>query len=421
MKKCGFRRDLQVCKYKQKVRLSKKSFSYKYLNFSAVRAHGTLCARTAECFFIKKNYICIDMSTESIKGNITLKDVARLAGVSRGTVDRVIHNRGNVSKESYDNVMRVIKDIGYEPNIYASILAYDKNRIVALLLPDFRPGEYWEMADRGASLAKEYARTFNVSIVTVPYDQYDIDSFRAACSRLLDLSPSAVVLAPIFRNETALLTATLRERGIPYSYVDTKLEEDGYLTFYGMPMYKSGYLCADLLFDSFSSFPDSAGEMKAAIIRIERDRNRKSDPTAVRRAGFVDYMTEHYPDVALRSVFIDPNNPEGIAATLSGFFASNPDVTHIVMFNSRVHLIAVALEKLFPDALPRLIGFDNLDDNLAALRRGAIKYLITQHTDEQTRLAVNSLVDYLVLNKEPERRDNYMHMDILSRINVDDY
>ncbi|MBQ2149551.1 MAG: LacI family DNA-binding transcriptional regulator, partial [Bacteroidales bacterium] len=52
---------------------------------------------------------------EKDKGKITLKDVARMAGVSRGTVDRVLHNRGDVSKRSYDNVMRVIKDIGYEP------------------------------------------------------------------------------------------------------------------------------------------------------------------------------------------------------------------------------------------------------------------------------------------------------------------
>ena len=361
------------------------------------------------------------MNMEDNKGNLTLKDVARLAGVSRGTVDRVIHNRGNVSKQSYDNVMRIIKDIGYEPNIYASILAHDKNRVVALLLPRFLPGEYWEMADRGASLAKEYARTFNVSIVTILYDQYDIDSFREACNKLLELSPSAVVMAPIFRNETALLSARLREHGIPYSYVDTKLEEDEYLTFYGMPMYKSGYLCADLLFDSIASVPASAAEMKVAIIRIEHDRKRKSDPTAVRRAGFIDYMTEHYPEVAIRNVFIDPHDPEGIASTLSGFLAANPGITHIVMFNSRIHLIAKAIERLQLDSKPRVIGFDNLDENLAALRRGSVKYLITQHTDEQTRLAINSIVDYLVLNKEPERRDNYMHMDILSRINVDDY
>jgi LacI family transcriptional regulator len=358
---------------------------------------------------------------EDEKGKITLKDVARMAGVSRGTVDRVIHNRGEVSKESYDNVMRVIKDIGYETNIYASILAHDKSRTVVLLLPSFRPGEYWEMAERGAEQARAYARTFHVNIETVLYDQYDIDSFREACSHLLALSPSAVVLAPIFRNETAVLTATLRERGIPYSYVDTKLEEDGYLTFYGMPMYKSGYLCAELLFDSIASVPESAESMRVAIIRIERDRQRKSDPTATRREGFFDYMMEHYPGVEIRSVFINPRDPASIVATLSAFFEKYPGITHIAMFNSRIHLIAPALETLRAGDMPRAVGFDNLDGNLAALRRGSIKYLITQHTDEQTRLAVNSLVDYLVLNKEPERRDNYLHMDILTRSNVEDY
>ena len=355
------------------------------------------------------------------KSKITLKDVARMAGVSRGTVDRVIHKRGNVSKQSYDDVMRVIKDIGYEPNIYASILAHGKNRIVALLLPSYRQGEYWDMAARGASLAEEYAKTFNVRLVTVSYDQYDIGSFRDACSQLLALSPSAVALAPIFRNESAVLAATLRERGIPYSYVDTKLEEDGYLTFYGMPMYKSGYLCAELLSDSISSFSGSPVEPKVAIVRIALDKNRKSDPTSVRRAGFIDYMTEHFPNVEILSVYIDPHDPAGIADVLSDFFSANPGITHVVMFNSRVHLIVPWLNSLPAVDRPRAIGFDNLDANLAALRRGTIKYLITQHTDEQTRLAVNSLVDYLILNKEPGRRENYMHMDILSRNNVDDY
>lgn len=358
---------------------------------------------------------------EDKQGKITLKDVARMAGVSRGTVDRVIHNRGEVSKESYDNVMRVIKDIGYETNIYASILAHDKSRSVVLLLPSYRPGEYWEMAERGANQARAYARTFHVSVETVLYDQDDIDSFREACTRLWELSPSAVVLAPVFRNETAVLTARLREHGIPYSYVDTKLEEDGYLSFYGMPMYKSGSLCAELLFDSIASVPEASSSMKVAIVRIERDRQRKSDPTVTRREGFFDYMMEHYPDVEIYSVFINPRNPESIAETLDEFFTTHPGITHIAMFNSRIHLIAPALETLRAADMPRAVGFDNLDGNLAALRRGAIKYLITQHTDEQTRLAVNSLVDYLVLNKEPERRDNYLHMDILTRSNVEDY
>ena len=145
---------------------------------------------------------------EKNKGKITIKDVARMAGVSRGTVDRVIHNRGDVSRQSHDDVMRVIKDIGFEPNIYASILAHDKSRSIALLLPSFRPGEYWEMAGRGASLAQAYARTFNVSIETFLYDQYDLESFRAALQEHFAAGDGELVLSPEQTDEISALCDT---------------------------------------------------------------------------------------------------------------------------------------------------------------------------------------------------------------------
>lgn len=61
--------------------------------------------------------------------NIRVKDIARLAGVSKGTVDRVLHKRGRASQESYQKVMKVLQEIDYKPNLIARTL----NRIVALL------------------------------------------------------------------------------------------------------------------------------------------------------------------------------------------------------------------------------------------------------------------------------------------------
>ena len=74
---------------------------------------------------------------------ITIFDVAKRAGVSKGTVDRVLHNRGEVSKKSADKVREAIKALNYEPNMYASLLATKKNREIACLIPKFKAGEYW--------------------------------------------------------------------------------------------------------------------------------------------------------------------------------------------------------------------------------------------------------------------------------------
>ena len=95
---------------------------------------------------------------------VTIKDVARLAKVSKGTVDRVIHNRGEVSEESRAKVMEVIEQLGYKPNMYASLLASKREYKIVALIPEFSEGEFWELMQRGISkAAREYAE-FNVDI-----------------------------------------------------------------------------------------------------------------------------------------------------------------------------------------------------------------------------------------------------------------
>ena len=80
---------------------------------------------------------------------ITINDIARRTGLSKGTVDRVLHNRGEVSRKSYDRVMDVIRELGYEPNVYASLLAKGKKHLVAVLIHAHEPGSFWELADSG--------------------------------------------------------------------------------------------------------------------------------------------------------------------------------------------------------------------------------------------------------------------------------
>ncbi|MBR5699525.1 MAG: LacI family DNA-binding transcriptional regulator [Bacteroidales bacterium] len=348
------------------------------------------------------------------KKSITIKDIARLTGLSKGTVDRVLHNREGVSKKSYEKVMRAIEEAGYQPNIYASLLAQHKDIIIAVILPECVKGEFWELAEAGLVRARENVGPLGVVVRRVSYDQYDMESFRAACDEALSLGPAGVVVAPMFKAETMRFAQRLQEEGIPYVYIDSKLEEDGYLAYFGMPMYKSGYLAADMLTQGYDVD-------EVAIVRIRRDQQRQSDPTINRRAGFMDYMLEHYPNCQIHTIFVRPDAPEETAVAMDAFGAEHPNVRHVVMFNSRIYLTAAHLERLGVADKIRVVGFDNLASNLAALQRGTVNLLIAQHIDEQASMAIQALVDLVVFKKVPARRDNYMHMDILTRYNVEYY
>ena len=367
-------------------------------------------------FSWKVLFLFADLQSETTMAQnekITINDIARRTGLSKGTVDRVLHNRGEVSRKSYERVMEVIRELGYEPNVYASLLAKGKKHLVAVLIPASEPSSFWELAASGIGRGVDPVTAAGVEAVPFPYDQYDIESFRGTCAKVLEAEPSGVVLAPLFQGETEIFTRQLAERGIPYCFIDSRPDSNGYLAYFGMPLYKSGYLCADQL---------TCGQniRGALIVRIRRDRYQQSDPTVNRRAGFLDYMLENAPDCKIDNVFVDPNDPEGIYSTLDGYFAEHPQVRHIVMFNSRIHLLVPWLAA-HPNPERRVVGFDNLKANMDALRDGTVSVLIGQRPDEQVRLAIEALAEHALLGKVPPRKDHFMHMDILTRYNVEDY
>ena len=345
---------------------------------------------------------------------VTINDVARLAGVSKGTVDRVLHDRGEVSAKSREKILKVIEELGYRPNFYASILASKKDFHISCIIPEFNEGEFWELTEHGILQGEEYAGRFGISIDARLYDQYDLDSFQNACEEVLASNPSGVVMAPMFRNETLKFAKELSDRHIPYVYIDSKLEEDGYLAYYGMPMYQSGYLCADIL-------TDERDVKKVYVIRISRDKRGLSDPTITRRTGLMDYISEHYPECRVENVFLDPKDRNERYRVLDKLFSEDPDPgKFIVMCNSRVHFIADYLRDRNIRSC-RVVGFDVLERNLAALRDGYVQALIAQHSDRQAAAAITAITDYLIMHAVPAKKDNYTQMDILNRYNCDYY
>ena len=80
---------------------------------------------------------------------IRIKDIARLANVSVGTVDRVLHGRSGVSEASRKRVEEILKQLDYQPNMYASALASNKKYTFACLLPKHRKANIGQMCKKG--------------------------------------------------------------------------------------------------------------------------------------------------------------------------------------------------------------------------------------------------------------------------------
>ena len=101
---------------------------------------------------------------------VRIKDIAKMADVSVGTVDRVIHGRSGVSESSRKRVEEILKQLDYQPNMYASALASNKKYAFACLLPLHEKGEYWTDVETGIHNAVETYSDFNVAVHLSYYD-----------------------------------------------------------------------------------------------------------------------------------------------------------------------------------------------------------------------------------------------------------
>ena len=344
----------------------------------------------------------------------TMEQVAQAAGVSIGTVDRVLHNREGVSEKTREKVFKVINEIGYKPNIYASILSRRKEFTIVAIIPYFQTGEYWELVYNGITRAVKQSQGLNIDLKIFYYNQFELESFRGACRNTIGVQPDALFIAPIYKEETIRLVHQLTSLSIPVAYIDTKPENTDYLAYFGMPLFESGYLAADLLVGNDSAVKE------VVSFNIDRGEAPPNDSTLNRHRGFLAYLKDNNPGCTLTDCSMSPFDFLYNMRLFDAFFEEHPDVKHIITFNSRAHLISDWMEiRGIRDK--KLLGFDMLQANIRALKNGTISVLIAERTDTEAFKAVKSLIDFLVLRQRPRRRDNFSTIDILTRYNVDFY
>jgi len=343
----------------------------------------------------------------------TIYDVAREAGVARATVDRVIYNRGGVSEKTVRRVREVIEKLGYTANPIASRLASKKKLTISCLIPHFEPGEYWAVAYNGFIEGVKSAKNYDITLDMHLFDPNDIRSFEAESHKILALKPAGVITNVVFADAIKAFAAELDVARIPYAFVDQKIDGLGYKVYFGADPHEAGALGAFLLTHRM--------EVKElAMVRLIRDPRQQADPNRVRREGFLGYVKAHFPDCKVHTVFIHPDNPEETCRILEDFFAAHPGVKHITMANSRIHLLAPYLRK-HPDAERHVVGFDDLEKNIEVLREGLVEYLVTRNIPMQSYFTITRLAEAIVGNSALVKRDNFMHMDILHRLNCKDY
>lgn len=345
---------------------------------------------------------------------VRIKDIAKMADVSVGTVDRVIHGRSGVSESSRKRVEEILKQLDYQPNMYASALASNKKYAFACLLPLHQKGEYWTEVEAGIQNAVEAYSDFNVTVQLSYYDPYNYDSFAEASDKILGMEPDGVMFAPTVPQHTKPFTDVLTERNIPYIYIDSDIREEPALSFFGQNSHQSGYFAARMLMLL-------AGEdaQEIVIFRKINEGVVGSNQQERREVGFREYMQEHHPACHIWELDLHAKRDSEDAQMLDDFFREHPAVKSGITFNSKAYIIGEYLLKKQKKDF-NLMGYDLLQRNVDCLKQGSIFFLIAQQPALQGFDGIKSLCEHLILKKEVAR-ENFMPIDLLTKENIEFY
>lgn len=347
--------------------------------------------------------------------NYTIKDIARLAGVSAGTVDRVLHNRGDVSSQSKAKVQKVLDEIHYQPNVFAIGLAAKKKYSFICLIPYYTEHDYWHSVVGGIERARQELRSFNVSVDYLCYHHGDKESYQEACQAIRDKNVDAVLIAPNFREETLALTGYLHENEIAYAFVDFNIEETNSLTYIGQDSFKSGYIAAKIMMRNYLK-----EEGQELVLFLSNSKDNPAEIQMQRRLeGFMSYINEEFNNLIIHEVVLNKSNQEVNQQILDEFFQNHPKATFGAVFNSRVYQLGEYLRRK-GHSMKGLIGYDLLKANVELLKSGDVQYLIGQRPELQGYCGVKALCDHVVFKRavDPVK---YMPIDILIKENIDFY
>lgn len=350
---------------------------------------------------------------EKEKAPVRIVDIARMAGVSTATVDRVIHRRGKVSEANRVRIEEALRQADYRPNLLARTLASGRRRTLCVLTPGFAPGEYWADFDAGLRRAEEEARRYNVTIRRHFFDQYDPRSFAALTDALRGEAFDGAVIATLFPERVASLAGELDGRGVPYVFVDADLPTCNRLAYFGTSSFDAGAVAARLLCDRLAADAD------LVVGRIAHRGDGGSNRPGGRERGFRAYLREKAFRGRLLDASLRLDDEAHNTRVLDDLFGRYPSIAGAVSFNSTCYLLAgyLASRRL---RQVRLVGYDLIGRNARMLADGVATALIAQRPEAQACRAVTALCQWLVEGRRPEPVNN-MPIDILIRENLPYY
>lgn len=337
---------------------------------------------------------------------ITIKEIAEMAGVSRGTVDRVLNNRGSVHPKTAEKIRELVETLNYVPNkAGVTLAAQKKNLKLGVILFNSR-NPFIDELIQGIEAKTTELSGYNCSIIM---KQVNFDALEqvAAIDELIAKGINGLVLTPYNDLLVSNKINSLSENGIPVVTTNTDIENSKRIAYVGSHYYRSGETAAGLMALMTS------GKVNVGIVT----GSSKVLCHTERIAGFKHQLLNDYPNIHI--VDIIENNDDEIESytrTLD-LLKHSPEINALFFTAGGVYGGCRAVQHLGLRDI-KIITYDKVDTTIQMLQEHIIDATICQEPYVQGTKPFDILFNYLTTGNLPETECHYTSIDIRIKENL---
>lgn len=338
---------------------------------------------------------------------MTVSEIAKIAGVSTGTVDRVMHNRGRVSDETRQKILKIIDENGYKPDPIARFLKKKGDFKIGVLIPSVsEESGYWqEIYDGIQEACKNDYASFGFSVRPYEFKRPDRNSLHEQFKKMAKSDCAAFIIAPVMQEEILVLLSESRLSS-PYCFVDSTVPGSEPLCAATQNPLSAGFLAAKItrLF--------SKGEGTFAAIKPFSESFNLNE----RARGFEKYFEESKNGRAFQKVARGAEKKQ-IYEAVDSLVKECSDLRGICIVNSEGHFVGERISALGLKDKIAVTGFDLVPSNKDAIKKGKIDALISQDPKGQGQAVMKEIYKKIVLQSDAQKIIS-MPLDIYFKENI---
>ncbi len=336
----------------------------------------------------------------------TIKEIAELAGVSRGTVDRVLNNRGAVNPQTARKVLDIAQALDYRPNRAGIVLAAQKRNLkIGVILFD-TGNPFFEEVIEAVERKAEELRGYNCTVL-ISRVGFDLAAQLKAMEEMAAQEVNGLILSPYNDPQVSAAIDALWDRGIPVITTNTDIVGSRRLAYVGCDFYRSGETAAGLM------HLIGGGQIHAGIITGSSKVLCHTD----RVAGFCDRVHSQYPEIQILDIRENSDDEfESYDSTLA-LLKEHPQINALYFAAGGVYGGCRAVLSSGRKDMT-IISCDKVPTTRQLVLDGVISATICQQPAIQGSRPLELLFAYLTTGECPAQEYHYTTVDIRIRENI---